>query len=46
MTCESVFAVRIMNEKQITQLFVVDSAAPNCPVGLVRLHDLLAAKIV
>jgi arabinose-5-phosphate isomerase len=39
-------AVRIMNEKQITQLFVVDSAAPNCPVGLVRLHDLLAAKIV
>lgn len=39
-------ALRIMNEKQITQLFVVDSGDPERPVGIVRLHDLLAAKIV
>jgi arabinose-5-phosphate isomerase len=42
-------ALRIMNEKQITQLFVVESAeSPRLgrPVGIVRLHDLLAAKIV
>lgn len=48
-------ALNVMNEKQITQLFVVDPAPslPGGPIGgpvrllgLVRLHDLLAAKIV
>ena len=46
-------AVSIMNEKQITQLFVVErhGAGKHAPEtatlrGLIRLHDLLAAKIL
>lgn len=36
-------AVRIMEENRITGLFVIES---DQPVGIIRLHDLLAAKIV
>lgn len=39
-------ALRIMNEKQITQLFVVASGSSHDLVGIIRLHDLLAAKIL
>ena len=48
-------ALRIMNERRITQLFVVDgrkSEASNLSrqtsklIGIVRLHDLLAANII
>lgn len=39
-------ALRIMNEKQITQLFVVDAVSPRELKGIIRLHDLLAAKIL
>lgn len=39
-------AVRVMNERQITQLFVVESQDLPKLVGIVRLHDLLAAKIL
>jgi arabinose-5-phosphate isomerase len=39
-------ALTLMNEKQITQLFVVDTKVTNVPVGIVRLHDLLAARIM
>lgn len=35
-------ALRIMNEKSITSLFVVDSSKP---VGIVRLHDCLRAGV-
>ena len=38
-------ALRIMNEKQITQLFVVESENSLHLTGIIRLHDLLAAKI-
>ncbi len=39
-------ALTLMNEKQITQLFVVASKDTKAPTGIVRLHDLLAAKIL
>lgn len=39
-------ALRIMNERQITQLFVVESTTSNQLIGIIRLHDLLAAKIL
>ena len=39
-------ALTLMNEKQITQLFVVASKDTKTPTGIVRLHDLLAAKIL
>ena len=41
-------AVAFMSERPrpITSLFVVSAAAPTVPVGLLRLHDLLAAKII
>jgi arabinose-5-phosphate isomerase len=39
-------ALTLMNEKQITQLFVVASKDTKTPTGIVRLHDLLAAKII
>jgi arabinose-5-phosphate isomerase len=35
-------AVRVMNERSITSLFVVDAAKP---VGIVRLHDCLKAGV-
>ena len=37
-------AVTLMNDKQITQLFVTGKDGKLA--GIVRLHDLLAAKIV
>jgi CBS domain-containing protein len=39
-------ALRIMNERQITQLFVVDRDGSRELAGIIRLHDLLAAKIL
>lgn len=39
-------ALTLMNDKQITQLFVVDSKDSKIPTGIVRLHDLLAARIM
>jgi len=39
-------ALTVMNERQITQLFVVASEDTKIPTGIVRLHDLLAAKIL
>lgn len=43
----NVLAVDALNAmKNITQLFVTDAASPGSLLGLVRLHDLLAAKIV
>lgn len=39
-------ALSLMNEKQITQLFVLAGESEPRPVGIVRLHDLLAAKIL
>ena len=35
-------AVRLMNEKQITQLFVLDNQKP---VGVLHLHDYLRAGV-
>jgi arabinose-5-phosphate isomerase len=35
-------AVRVMNERSITSLFVVDG---NKPAGIVRLHDCLKAGV-
>lgn len=39
-------ALTLMNEKQITQLFVVDTKETKRPIGIVRLQDLLAARIL
>lgn len=39
-------AFKKMEEAQITSLVVVDSKTSNQLVGLIRMHDLLAAKIV
>lgn len=39
-------ALTVMNDKQITQLFVVDPKDSRKPIGIVRLHDLLAARIM
>jgi arabinose-5-phosphate isomerase len=41
-------ALTLMNEKQITQLFVLEAGdeSPRRLVGVVRMHDLLAAKIL
>jgi arabinose-5-phosphate isomerase len=39
-------ALTLMNDKQITQLFVVASKDTKIPTGIVRLHDLLAARIL
>jgi arabinose-5-phosphate isomerase len=39
-------ALTLMNDKQITQLFVVASKETKIPTGIVRLHDLLAARIL
>ncbi len=39
-------AFRRMEEAQITSLFVTEDRSPNILAGLVRMHDLLAAKIV
>ncbi len=38
-------ALRVMNDARITQLFVAAPDDPR-PLGIVRLHDLLAAKIL
>ncbi len=38
-------AVRIMEDNRITSLFVLDEAGQNVS-GLIRMHDLLAAKII
>lgn len=43
-TVLAVDAVDIMNSRAITNLFIVDEHQK--PVGLLRMHDLLAAKIV
>lgn len=40
----AVDAVDIMNKYSITSIFVVDAA--DKPVGILRMHDLLAAKVV
>lgn len=34
--------VKIMNEKKITQLFVIND---NCPIGIIHLHDCLKAGV-
>ena len=42
-------ALRLMNDgfgRPITQLFVTKDEKSHVPVGIVRLHDLLSAKIV
>ena len=39
----AVDALRLMEENKVTALFVVDEGRP---IGIVRLHDLLAAKVV
>ena len=39
-------AFKRMEEAQITSIFVIDDARPGVLLGLVRMHDLLAAKIV
>jgi arabinose-5-phosphate isomerase len=39
-------AFKRMEESQITSLFVVEQAKPERLLGLIRMHDLLAAKIV
>ena len=39
-------AFKRMEESQITSLFVVEHAKPERLLGLIRMHDLLAAKIV
>ncbi len=39
-------ALTLMNDRRITQLFVTHDEASTKPVGIVRLHDLLAAKIL
>jgi arabinose-5-phosphate isomerase len=39
-------AVKLMNDRQISSLFVLPAAGGSRPVGLVRLQDLLAAKIL
>ena len=36
-------AVRIMNERSITQLFIVDDGRP---VGILHIHDCLRAGVV
>ncbi len=46
---ESVLAIdalSLMNDKRVTQLFVMKDTKSTKPVGIVRLHDLLAAKIL
>lgn len=46
---ESVLAIdalSLMNDKRVTQLFVMKDEQSTKPVGIVRLHDLLAAKIL
>ena len=42
----AVDAVTMMESHQITSLFVVEPASEGRLTGLVRMHDLLAAKIV
>jgi arabinose-5-phosphate isomerase len=42
----SLEAIRIMEQNQITSLFVVSNTDQKKLVGLLRMHDLLAAKIV
>jgi arabinose-5-phosphate isomerase len=39
-------AFRLMEDLKITSLFVIDPSAPGQLQGLIRMHDLLAAKIV
>ena len=39
-------AFKVMENKQITSLFVLHDDQPSKLVGIVRMHDLLAAKIV
>jgi arabinose-5-phosphate isomerase len=39
-------AFKRMEEAQITSIFVIDDTKPGVLLGLVRMHDLLAAKIV
>jgi arabinose-5-phosphate isomerase len=45
-TTLAIDALTFMSNRQITQLFVVTREAPTQLVGIVRLHDLLAAKIL
>ena len=42
----AVDAVRLMEENKITSLFVCDQSDQSRLLGLVRMHDLLAAKIL
>lgn len=39
-------ALTLMNDKRVTQLFVTQDVNSRKPTGIVRLHDLLAAKIL
>jgi arabinose-5-phosphate isomerase len=39
-------ALRLMEDHQITSLFVVDSADSRVPVGILHVHDLLKAGVV
>ena len=39
-------AVALMNEKQITSLFVVDPADSRTVVGFLQIHDCLRAGVV
>ena len=45
-TALAIEAFKRMEESQITSLFVVADGSPDNLAGLVRMHDLLAAKIV
>ncbi len=39
-------AVRLMNERRISRLFVTSRDSGQKPLGLIRLQDLLAAKVI
>lgn len=45
-TILAIDALALMNDKRVTQLFVMKDEKSQKPVGIVRLHDLLAAKIL
>ena len=39
-------AVEKMENLKITSLFIVNPTNPKKPVGLIRMHDLLDAKVI
>lgn len=42
----AVEAINQMEKQKVTSLFVVNSPESKIPIGLIRMHDLLAAKII